>query len=268
MLSARIAPEGQKRSRKLYYILLLFDEQALQLFKPVPASEGYRAWKVLLGRIEPDRPGRHDGQLQELIGSQFAATILEASQRGLSDAQLQMRLVLHAARLSSKELARQGVQGVLRYTIASYPQQPTSMEIGFADKRGKETGKGEGKGKGKWQPQKGKGQGSGHQKSKDREPVCYRYGKTGQAKQEHRSLLKRRRQDHDAADSAAAAASQNWQAPVETAEAQNPEWIFSFEVVGGRRGEVDPLSRPRARWTRRCCNSESPSSTRSGSRSA
>ena len=64
----------------MYYILvLLLDEQALQLVRPVAVGEGYKAWKVLLDRYEPDRPGRHAGQLQELIGYQFAAADLEAS---------------------------------------------------------------------------------------------------------------------------------------------------------------------------------------------
>ncbi len=80
MLSARLTTEGQDRSRKLYYILvLLLDDQTLQLLKPVPVREGYRAWKALMERYEPDRPGRRAGQLHELIGFQFVAKNLEAS---------------------------------------------------------------------------------------------------------------------------------------------------------------------------------------------
>ncbi len=139
----------------------------LQLVKPFPASEGYRAWKVLLEWREPDRPGRDVGQLQELISFHFAATNLEASiadfeyrvttyeeqsgdkigdmlkiaitQRSLSDAQLQMHLVTYAARLNTWELVRQEVRGVLsaRHAIASYPSQPTPMEISFWGKKGK-----------------------------------------------------------------------------------------------------------------------------------
>jgi hypothetical protein len=65
-------PGAEARSRQLYFILvLLLEGPALQMIKPVGTSEGYRAWRVLQDCHEPDRPGRHAGLLQELIGFQF-----------------------------------------------------------------------------------------------------------------------------------------------------------------------------------------------------
>ena len=62
-------------------------------------------------------------------------------QRGLADQQLQTRIVLHAARLTSWELVRCEVQAALttRQAISSY-QGPAPMEIGYIGKKGKEKG--------------------------------------------------------------------------------------------------------------------------------
>ena len=49
--NVKLTTASQARSRQLYYILvLLLDEQALQLVRPVAVGEGYKAWKVLLER--------------------------------------------------------------------------------------------------------------------------------------------------------------------------------------------------------------------------
>ncbi len=64
---------------------------------------------------------RYEEQSGEKFGDKMKIAI---AQRDLADQQLQTHLILHAARLSAWELARQKVQAVLttRHAIGSYQQ--------------------------------------------------------------------------------------------------------------------------------------------------
>ena len=196
--NSNMTMQEQARSRQLYFVLvLLLEGPALQLVKPVGTGEGYRAWRMLHERFEPDRPGRHAGQLQELIGYQFQVTNLEASlaefeyktsryedqsgervgdklkiailQKGILDGQIQGHLILHAGRLITWELVKAEVLAVVttRQALASCPGA-VPMDIGYVGK--KQKGKGKDKDvKGKWQDDvKGKWQDWKLQKGKDK----------------------------------------------------------------------------------------------------
>ena len=158
--SKLLLPAAQARSRQLYFILvLLLEGQALLLIKPVGVGEGYRAWRVLQDQYEPDRPGRHAGLLQELIGFQFPQANVTGAladfeyrltkyesqskekvgdiikmailQRGMQDEQLKQHLVLHAARLTTWEAMRSEVSMVITTRQAlqtSVPMDVTAIQ--------------------------------------------------------------------------------------------------------------------------------------------
>jgi hypothetical protein len=52
---------GQRtRARKLYFMLVMLvdNEVSQSLLRPIPEGSGYKAWRALIDRYEPNRPGR------------------------------------------------------------------------------------------------------------------------------------------------------------------------------------------------------------------
>ena len=138
-------------------------------------------------RFEPDRPGRHAGLLQELIGFQFPADNVAGSladfdyklaqyeaqsketigdviktavlQKGLQDEQLRNHLVLNATRLTTWAEVREEVRVVMSTRMAL--QGPIPMDISAIDSKGKcksKKGKESSKGKDTDGKESGKGE--------------------------------------------------------------------------------------------------------------
>ncbi len=202
-------PEAESRSRQLFILVLLLGGTALQMIKPVGTSEGYRAWRVLQDCHEPDRPGRHAGLLQELIGFQTDNVLgsladfdwklskyenqsgerigdkikIAIVQRGLQDDQMRAHRVLHSSRLLTWEQVRGEAQAILT-TRQALQGGPTPMDVSALFQ------KGEGKGKGKGKKGKGKGKEKGEVEKADRQKKrCYHCHKECHLKFECRKFL-------------------------------------------------------------------------------
>eukprot|EP00971_Amphidinium_carterae_P287740 5712331-Amphidinium_carterae.1 len=140
--NASLTAGEQATSTQLYYLLvLLLDSQALATVKPVTQGEGFVAWRALVDRFQPKRPGRFAGLLQDLLHYTFPVVSIESAldefeygmsryeqesgdrisdniklailQRGMTDEQMRQHLVLHAGRLNTWAIARDEVRNVL-----------------------------------------------------------------------------------------------------------------------------------------------------------
>ena len=272
--NVRMSPDGQGRSRQLYYVLiLLLEGSALQLVKAVPSGEGYRVWRVLQERFESTMPSRQAGLLQEIIGYQFPAEQIEAGiaefefkvnkyenqsgeviseklkiaimQKGLQDLQIQGHLVLHAGRLLTWDAVRNEVQSVLstRQAIAAC-HTTVPMEIGFVykGKNGKKGKQKKGKDKSKLKspaaPAAGKGKGFGDQKGKDAKDVeCFYCHKKGHYKKDCRKWLADSKgvNEMDAEEPEAQPSQLSVQAMEQARTAA--DWMWSLEIVDEKVGQ-------------------------------